>query len=116
MPPVFNRLPRHFVPRNDDGGIHSQLYLIDLECTELNNFHKSKKREIDQMIITLQRTTIILIALMLFGAGQAGAQSSTPREETWVTDGTVNAIVRTADTVYLVNSVRRRIEVTWVSG
>jgi hypothetical protein len=43
-----------------------------------------------------------LWALMaLAGGSRAGAQSSMAREETWVTNGTVNAIVRTADTVYI---------------
>lgn len=35
------------------------------------------------------------------GPGRAHAQSSTPREETWVTDGAVRAIACTQDTVYI---------------
>ena len=53
----------------------------------------------------LQRTMIFVGALAtmlnVLGAQRALAQSSTPREETWVTNGTVNAIVRTTDTIYI---------------
>ena len=45
---------------------------------------------------------MIAIPLMaLLSSGQGFAQSSTPREETWVTNGSVFAIARTADTVYI---------------
>ncbi|MCX7000934.1 MAG: hypothetical protein NT106_11685 [Candidatus Sumerlaeota bacterium] len=47
---------------------------------------------------------VLLIAVMALAALNipgARAQSSTPREETWVTNGIVNAIVRTPDTVYI---------------
>jgi len=40
-------------------------------------------------------------AMDLLGPSRAQAQSNIPREETWVTNGTVNAIVRTTDTVYI---------------
>jgi len=42
-----------------------------------------------------------LAAIGLLSQSRAQAQSSTPREETWVTNGPVGAIVRTADTVYI---------------
>jgi hypothetical protein len=45
---------------------------------------------------------IIMAALTLIGGRQAHAQlSETPRDEAWVTNGTVHAIARTADTVYI---------------
>ena len=39
--------------------------------------------------------------LNVLGAQRALGQSSTPREETWVTNGAVEAIVRTTDTIYI---------------
>ncbi|MCX6998699.1 MAG: hypothetical protein NT106_00120 [Candidatus Sumerlaeota bacterium] len=44
---------------------------------------------------------IAAIALAALNVPGARAQSSTPREETWVTDSSVYAIVRTTDTVYI---------------
>jgi len=41
-----------------------------------------------------------ILALSLLSS-LAAAQSNTPREETWVTNGTVRAIARTTDTVYI---------------
>ncbi|MCX7000715.1 MAG: delta-60 repeat domain-containing protein [Candidatus Sumerlaeota bacterium] len=45
--------------------------------------------------------TIAAMALAALNVPWARAQSSTPREETWITDGPVNAIVRTPDRVYI---------------
>ena len=47
--------------------------------------------------------SVMAAALMwsAMGGERARAQSSTPREETWVTNGTVNAIVQTSDTLYI---------------
>jgi hypothetical protein len=42
-----------------------------------------------------------LAAIGLLGPNRAQAQSSIPRDETWVTNGTVYAIARTPDTVYI---------------
>ena len=49
------------------------------------------------------RLSALALVLMwsALGGGGAWAQSSIPREETWVTNGSVSAIVRTADTVYI---------------
>ena len=46
---------------------------------------------------------MMAVALMLSAMGgvRAWAQSSTPRQETWVTDGVVTTIALTADTVYI---------------
>jgi len=48
-------------------------------------------------------TSVMAVGLMLsvIEGECAWAQSSTPRKETWVTNGTVHAIVATTDTVYL---------------
>ncbi|MCX7001523.1 MAG: hypothetical protein NT106_14705, partial [Candidatus Sumerlaeota bacterium] len=49
-------------------------------------------------------TLVLVIAVMALAALNvpgARAQSSVPREETWVTNGPVNAIVRTPDKVYI---------------
>jgi len=43
----------------------------------------------------------VAVFVFLLASTLARAQSSTPREETWVTNGTVRAIVRTTDTVYI---------------
>ena len=43
---------------------------------------------------------VLLLTLSIF-TGRGFAQSSTPREETWVTNGPVNAIACTTDTVYI---------------
>ena len=39
--------------------------------------------------------------ILFFSTSIVFAQSSTPREDTWVTDGTVETIVRTTGTVYI---------------
>jgi hypothetical protein len=49
-------------------------------------------------------TLVLVIAVMALAALNvpgARAQSSTPREETWVTNGAVQAIVCTTDTIYI---------------
>jgi len=45
--------------------------------------------------------TIAAMALAAMSGTGVRAQSSTPRKETWVTNGSVHAIVRTPDTVYI---------------
>jgi len=44
---------------------------------------------------------IAVMALAVLNVPGARAQSSTPREETWVTNGAANAIVPTTDTIYI---------------
>jgi len=44
---------------------------------------------------------IAAMALAALNVPGARAQSSTPREETWITNGAVRAVVRTTDTVYI---------------
>jgi hypothetical protein len=50
-------------------------------------------------VVIVITATSALMAMV--GGGLARAQSSTPREETWVTDTKVIAIARTEDTVYI---------------
>ncbi|MCX6999477.1 MAG: hypothetical protein NT106_04155 [Candidatus Sumerlaeota bacterium] len=44
---------------------------------------------------------IAIMALAALNVTGARAQSSSPREETWVTNGAVNAVVQTTDTIYI---------------
>jgi len=52
-------------------------------------------------VVAVVVTALAVGAMGLFGPTCAQAQSSIPREETWVTNGPVRAIVRTADTIYI---------------
>jgi len=56
------------------------------------------KSELHAINFTMVIAAIVLAALSV---SVALAQSSTPREETWVTNGAVRSIVRTPDTVYI---------------
>jgi hypothetical protein len=62
-----------------------------------------KRRESDEKVGQVGNLSYFLLAVcvFLFAPTFARAQSSTPREETWVTNGKVSAIVRTANTVYI---------------
>ena len=54
---------------------------------------------------SVQRLVVLLAlaagAVGALGPSRAQAQSSIPREDTWIPDGWVEAIARTADAVYI---------------
>jgi len=68
-------------------------------------FMKNKLLRSNTMKLKPWAVNLVLViagmALAALNVTGARAQSSTPREETWVTDGTVRAVVRTTDTVYI---------------
>jgi len=62
------------------------------------------ERSLKPLNAAMSRFVALVFAAGVLGAfapGRAQAQSSIPREETWVTDGMVSAIVRTVDSVYI---------------
>ena len=62
-----------------------------------------KRRESDEKVGQVGNLSyfVLAVCVFLFAPPFARAQSSTPREETWVTNGKVSAIVRTANSVYI---------------
>jgi len=64
----------------------------------IDRFLKPRHAAMSRLVALVFAAGILATAL---SPGRAQAQSSIPREETWVTDGGVYAIAPTADTVYI---------------
>ncbi len=51
--------------------------------------------------VNVRPVSVLVVALLVVSGARAWAQSDIPRDEMWVTNGSVYAIVRTLDTIYL---------------